>query len=900
VIRQLSKIWLNLSLPAKGTAIVSIPLICTLAMLVMLAAFYQDGEAARHWVVHTEQVLAESSKTVAAALSTESTFRGFLLTQDPAFLNLHYDTRIDLNKGLTHLIDLTADNLRQQEQVRHEESLMREEIAFLDTLIALVRQDPQIDLKQAVNSSRQRLMMFRSDMAAFDERETRLLEERRNWTAVLTNRMRVTLWLFGVMGAVSSVAGSLLFTAGVSRRLEQIVENTHRFSRREPLDPVETSPDAIGRVAETIATVVQEIRDREAAMVKNAAELEQACLRAEQATRAKSDFLAAMSHEIRSPMNAIIGMADLLAKTQPTREQDEYIGILQRAGNNLLSVINDILDLSKIEAGHVELDHVRFDCSAVVDRVIEVASIAARAKGVDLIGNYLPDSPRYFVGDPDRLQQVLLNLVSNAVKFTEKGEVIVKVEPAEEPESIHLSVSDTGIGIPEDKLDLIFDKFVQADSSTTRKYGGSGLGLAICKQLVELMEGRIWVDSKAGEGSTFHFTATFDAAPEPSIPAPDFRILEGKRILVADDSESNRLILRQNLSRFAAVFAEAADGQAALTEILRAAAAGEPYSLAILDYRMPFLNGLDVVERMREDPRTAATAVTLLSSEAYTTELSRLRRLGVEYYLVKPVRMGDLARTLAAALETRPPAVPAAPPVAELPKPPEPAGPSAGRILMAEDAMVNVFVIKAYLAKTGYSVEVAPDGQAALDKLTSGAVYDLVLMDVQMPVMDGYAATRLFREWEREHQRPRTPIVALTAHAFPEDIEQAIEAGADGHLTKPLRRETLLEAIRIYRKSDHAEEVKIAVPEYAQPLAHGYLRRQRQSMLAIADALRAGDLDPIRTFGHNLKGTGKSYGFDRLTEIGRVLETAAATGDAGVLTHQMEELREYLSCVDVA
>jgi signal transduction histidine kinase/CheY-like chemotaxis protein len=736
-------------------------------------------------------------------------------------------------------------------------------------------------------------------MAAFDERENRLLEERRIWNELLTSRMRVALWLFGVVGAFSSVAGALLFTAGVSRRLEKIVENTQRFSRREPLEPVEASQDAIGRLAETVANAAETIRDREAALVENAAELEQARMRAESATRAKTEFLAAMSHEIRSPMNAIIGMADLLGKTNLSREQDEYIGILQRAGNNLLAVINDVLDLSKIESGHVELDHVTFDCSSVVDRVIEVASVAARAKGVELIGNYLPESPRYFVGDPDRLQQVLLNLVSNAVKFTEKGEVVVKVEPADEPESIHITVADTGIGISEEKLDLIFDKFVQADSSTTRRYGGTGLGLSICKQLVELMDGRIWVDSKLGEGSTFHITATLESAPEPSVTEADFHILRGRRVLVADDNETNRLILRRHLSPFAAGFAEAADGESALAEIRRAAQAGEPYALAILDYRMPVLDGLEVVARLRQDSLTAGTAVTLLSSEGRGAELPRLQKLGVSHYLVKPVRMGQLARTLAAVLAPRPAAVPELP-VPELPESPQPGATPAGRILMAEDAIVNVYVIKAYLAKTGYVVEVAEDGQAALEKLTSGTPYDLVLMDVQMPVMDGYTATRRFREWEREHRCPRTPIVALTAHAFQEDIEQSIVAGADGHLTKPLRRETLFDAIRIYRKSDHSGEVKITVPEYAQPLAHDYLRRQRQSMLSISNALRDGDFDPIRTFGHNLKGTGKSYGFDRLTEIGRSLEDGASAGDTGLLSREIEELREYLSSVEVA
>ncbi len=896
--RYIAQRWLNLSLASKGAAIVAIPLICTLSMLVLVAVMYQGTEAARGWVMHTERILSDSNKTVAAVLSAESTFRGYLLTREPEFLDLHYATRIDLQKGMNQLLVLTSDNPGQHERIRHVAGLMREELTILDSQIALTKSNPTVDLAEAVNVSRKRIMAVRAAMAEFDERESQLLDERRNWNAIQASRVRVTLWLFCVVGAFSTVMGALLFTAGVSRRIEKLVENTQRFSRREPLVPMEPGVDAIGRLAEALSDAEQIVRDREQRLVENAAELEQSRKRAEAATRAKTDFLASMSHEIRSPMNAIIGMSDLLAKTTLTREQEEYIGILQRAGNNLLSVINDILDLSKIEAGRVELDHVQFDCSAVVDRVIEVASVASWAKGVELIGNYVPGAPRHFLGDPDRLQQVLLNLVSNAVKFTEKGEVVVKVEAGDPPESIHVSVLDTGIGIAEEKIDVIFEKFAQADSSTTRKYGGTGLGLAICKQLVELMGGRIWVDSKIGEGSTFHFTATFDPAPVPEPTAPEFSFLAGKRILIADDSETNRLILRQNLAPFAESVVEARDGEAALAEIASAADAGRPFALAILDYRMPGMSGVEVVEQMRKNPRAANTAVALLSSDSRSTDLPRMQSLGLGHYMVKPVRMPELSRTLARAIRTAPPEKRPDPPAEPVPAPPS--EPAAGRILMVEDAIVNVFVIKAYLAKTGYSLDVAQDGQAALDKLTNGVHYHLVLMDVQMPVMDGYTVTRKFREWERQNGRARTPVVALTAHAFKEDVEVAIEAGADGHLTKPVSRETLLEAVRIYRKEDGLEDLKVQAPEYAVHLAAGYLRRQRQAMLSIFEALRRRDFDAIRTFAHNLKGSGKSYGFEQLTQLGWNIEQSASAAEPAALAEQLDELRRYLSCVDVA
>jgi CheY-like chemotaxis protein/HPt (histidine-containing phosphotransfer) domain-containing protein len=473
-----------------------------------------------------------------------------------------------------------------------------------------------------------------------------------------------------------------------------------------------------------------------------------------------------MSHEIRTPMNAIMGIADLLAKTPLSPEQDKYVQIFRRAGDNLLNLINDILDLSKVEASQLELERTVFSLNDLLEKVTEMVAVRAQEKGLGLVCDIAPNVPNDLVGDPTRLQQVLLNLLGNAIKFTESGEVSLRVTQdgdASVPTALRFTISDTGIGIAGEKLGLVFDRFTQADSSTTRRFGGSGLGLTISKRLVEAMGGRIWVESAIEKGSVFSFTVPFE-------------IWAGARRLEA-----------------------------------------------------------------------------------------------------VPVGTG--------------------------PEPPLPAL----RILLVEDSPDNRTITVAYLQDTPYRVDIAENGAIACEKFTAGH-YDLVLMDRQMPVMDGLTATRAIREWEQANHRPPTPIIALTAAALKGDREKCVAAGCTAYLTKPIKQAVLLQAIKEYSilappssKEESSRKDTILVranPKFAD-LIPGFLQNRRQDVIAMLDALDRGNFETVESLGHGMKGAGDSYGFQAITDIGAALEQTAESADTDASRKWVGELSRYLDRVEI-
>ncbi len=519
---------------------------------------------------------------------------------------------------------------------------------------------------------------------------------------------------------------------------------------------------------------------------------------AEVASKAKSEFLASMSHEIRTPMNAIIGMADVLWETPLTAEQRKYLRVVRRAGGSLLSLINDILDLSKVEAGHLELDRIEFDLNELIEKAIEILALRANDKGLELACHVSPDLPCQVIGDPNRLHQILVNLIGNAIKFTDQGSVLMRVTPdpdARRPGAVCFSVEDTGIGIPSDKLGTIFESFTQADSSISRLYGGTGLGLPISKHLAQLMGGHIRVVSREGEGSTFYCTVLLDiqAGHAGSDPAPSPQ-LKDVRILVADDFAINRQILRDMLSAWGAEVSDVDTAAAAREELRRGAAEGKPYRLLLLDCRMPGTDGFETAQAVKTDPTLAGLLIIMLASDRWADDIARTYDLGLGGYLVKPIKRSDLAQTIMIALDRS----------KGICQPPGHKLPRNGkcttlplRILLVEDSRDNQLLIQTYLKQTAHHIDLAENGQIAVDKFQSGH-YDVVLMDMQMPVMDGLEATRLIREWERHEGVGKTPIIALTALALKQEAAKIFEAGCNAHMTKPIKKATLLDILSAY------------------------------------------------------------------------------------------------------
>jgi PAS domain S-box-containing protein len=515
---------------------------------------------------------------------------------------------------------------------------------------------------------------------------------------------------------------------------------------------------------------------------------------AEKASQEKSNFLARMSHEIRTPMNSICGMADLLWETRLNDEQREYVRVFRESSERLLSLINDILDLSKVEIGHLELAHAPFDLYSLLETILELLAPLSHRKKLELLLDVNETVPRVLAGDSDRLRQVLINLVGNAIKFTEKGEVLVAVDCRHTTETgitLEFKVQDSGPGIESDQLPAIFQPFVQVDSSLTRKHQGTGLGLAIARRIIELMHGELWAESALGVGSTFYFTARFGlVSGEQTIEAGVQSTLAGKRVLIIDDSATNRMLLRRALQKWDLEYDEAENGTGGLSLIEKAAANGRPYDVLLLDRNMPGANGFEVAEAVRNNPALCRSVILMLTSDNQFGDLGRAKELNIDVTLRKPVKTAllenALLRTLGAKQDLNGPASDAAGgnEVTQTP----------ARLLIAEDSEANRILIEAFLRACPYEIDFAANGVEAFEKATTEA-YDLILMDVEMPLMDGYTATRKIRTWELDNRTNPIPIIALTANALAGEEARSREAGCDVYLSKPVNKRRLISGI---------------------------------------------------------------------------------------------------------
>ena len=627
--------------------------------------------------------------------------------------------------------------------------------------------------------------------------------------------------------------------------------------------------------------------------------IDKARMAAMEASEAKSGFLASMSHEIRTPMNAIVGLAEVLGETPLTNEQRRYVNTMFANGKSLLELINNILDLAKIESGRLSTVEEEFDPGELSEQIAESLALRAHEKNLELTVWVDPEIPPVVIGDPLRLRQIIVNLLGNAVKFTEFGEIALAVEigsiEADRVE-IRFTISDTGIGIPEEKIDAVFQVFTQLDSAASRRLEGSGLGLTIVNRLLELLGGKLTVKSEILKGSSFSAVVPF-RLPIQSAESSGARLdLTGARVLIVDDNAASLAILAKMISSIGAVTETCSSASEAIGAVEAGAAAGRRFSALMIDSKMPEVGGVELVKALR-DRNDSTPAILMLTSDELYARFDRIKEAGLQYYIMKPGKRSELFRTLQQAIagQTGQPKMLRTESLEAAPKTP-PTSTRSARILLAEDNPGNRMLVKAFLKGTHYEIDEAENGALAVNKFTSGR-YDVVLMDMYMPIVDGYEATAAIRKWERENQAPHTPVVALTAAAMAGDRERSLDAGCDFHVTKPVSKAVLLELIDTLVKG-RADEAPVAKaydvaaelddPALFAEVAQLFITEMDRLIATIDTAFADSDFKKLKDYVHSLKGSAAMVGAQPMAAICKAIEGSIATAS-------MEGIRQGLA-----